>query len=174
MNVKKKAIGIVIAAVLLFSFTFLAMAQTTSPITKILKTGTGTNAYTVGSNTDGAIASGSNASPYAVASDSSSDTIGPQKIPVAVGSNTSTLPIGSNTDVNVGSQTDNPTVELTGGDVDGDGVVTPSDARLTLRASVMLERFNQFQLLSADTDGDGVITSGDARTILRRSVGLFD
>ena len=156
MNVKKKAIGIVIAAVLLFSFTFLAMAQTTSPITKILKTGTGTNAYTVGSNTDGAIASGSNATPY------------------AVGSNTSALPIGSNTDVNVGSQTDNPTVELTGGDVDGDGVVTPSDARLTLRASVMLERFNRFQLLSADTDGDGVITSGDARTILRRSVGLFD
>ena len=153
MNVKKKAIGIVIAAILLFSFTFLAMAQSTTGTPYFNFNGSKTNAYPIGSNTDGRISSGTNAYP--------------------VGSGSSYYPVGSNTDYNVGSHTDNPVYDQSAGDVDGDGVVTPGDARLTLRASVQLERFTSIQFISADTDFDGVITAADARTILRRAVGLF-
>lgn len=53
------------------------------------------------------------------------------------------------------------------GDVDGDGKVTASDARLILRASVGLETLD---LERADVDGDGKITSADAREALRTAV----
>ena len=63
------------------------------------------------------------------------------------------------------------------GDVDGDGELTSADARLSLRASVGLEKDivkGSAAYAAADADGDGEVTSGDARLILRASVGLED
>lgn len=60
------------------------------------------------------------------------------------------------------------------GDVDGKDGITASDARLALRASVGLEKYEEGsrEYLSADVDGKDGITASDARTILRASVGL--
>ena len=58
------------------------------------------------------------------------------------------------------------------GDTDNNGIITSSDARLVLRASVGLEALTEEQMLAADTDNNKVITAADARTILRASVGL--
>ena len=57
------------------------------------------------------------------------------------------------------------------GDADGDGVLSPEDARVTLRVSVKLDDpgANAGQM---DVDGDGRVTAEDARLILRRYVGL--
>ena len=62
------------------------------------------------------------------------------------------------------------------GDVDGDGDITPGDARLALRRSVALENYAEgsTEWLACDVDADGSITPGDARLILRGSVGLED
>ena len=62
--------------------------------------------------------------------------------------------------------------ECVAGDVDGDGRVTPADARLALRISVNLMRITADQTCYADADGDGRVTSADARLILRYSVAL--
>ena len=59
------------------------------------------------------------------------------------------------------------------GDADGDGKVTPGDARLALRYSVRLEEIPEERLADCDMDGDGDVTPADARLILRHSVGLF-
>ena len=81
----------------------------------------------------------------------------------------------------VATETIRPAVAFTFGEVDGDGSVTPADARLALRASVGLFADGDNTLdfnggsrpfLAADCDGSGVIEPGDARTILRASVGL--
>lgn len=60
------------------------------------------------------------------------------------------------------------------GDPDGDGKITAADARLALRASVLLEtdRDDPLFWLAANADHDDEITSADARLILRASVGL--
>ena len=58
------------------------------------------------------------------------------------------------------------------GDVDFDGSVTASDARLILREAVDLEEFSEGQRLLGDMDGDGDITSSDARLALRTAVDL--
>lgn len=60
------------------------------------------------------------------------------------------------------------------GDVSGDGVVGPEDARLALRASVGLYsiRKNTPAFSAADVNNDGAIKADDARKILRASVGL--
>ncbi len=58
------------------------------------------------------------------------------------------------------------------GDVDGDGKITASDARLCLRASVALEVLTEAQNVAADVNNSFDITSADARNILRTSVGL--
>ena len=60
------------------------------------------------------------------------------------------------------------------GDVDGDGRITASDARLALRASVLLERYaaDSAQFVAADVDKNGIIQASDARRILRVSVKL--
>ena len=60
------------------------------------------------------------------------------------------------------------------GDVDGDGVIKPADARLALRASVKLENIAESSaaFYAADVDADGKITPDDARTILRLAVKL--
>lgn len=62
------------------------------------------------------------------------------------------------------------------GDVDDDGKVSAADARLALRASVGLEKYEgkSQPFLSADVDHDGKLSSADARIILRVSVGLED
>jgi hypothetical protein len=58
------------------------------------------------------------------------------------------------------------------GDVDGNGVITASDARLALRYSAKLITLTQEQQRSADIDKDGHVTASDARTILRISAKL--
>ena len=54
------------------------------------------------------------------------------------------------------------------GDMDGDGKITASDARLILRAAVGLEKADTEK---SDLDSDGKITSSDAREALRRATG---
>ena len=60
------------------------------------------------------------------------------------------------------------------GDVDGDGVLTASDARLALRASVGLESYypGSYEFEAANTDNSGSVTAADARAILRAAVGI--
>ena len=60
------------------------------------------------------------------------------------------------------------------GDVDKDGEIKASDARLALRRSVMLEDYlpGSLPFIAADMDGDGEVSAGDARSVLRLSAGL--
>lgn len=58
------------------------------------------------------------------------------------------------------------------GDIDGDGDIKATDARLALRASVNLESLSDAQKKAADKNGDGSIKATDARILLRLSVGL--
>lgn len=58
------------------------------------------------------------------------------------------------------------------GDIDFDGAVTATDARLALRVSVGLDSLSAQSTRIADVDKDGQITAADARLILRASVGL--
>lgn len=60
------------------------------------------------------------------------------------------------------------------GDVNGDGDLTPEDARLALRGAVALEDVSRFDFALCDYNGDGGLTPEDARLILRRTVGLRD
>ncbi len=58
------------------------------------------------------------------------------------------------------------------GDINNDGQVQASDARLALRASVGLENLTADQKKAADVDSTVGVTAADARLILRASVGL--
>ncbi len=58
------------------------------------------------------------------------------------------------------------------GDVDGSGKVDATDARITLRAAVGLEKLDATQTKSADVDKSGKVDATDARLILRAAVGL--
>ena len=58
------------------------------------------------------------------------------------------------------------------GDVDGDGLVTSSDARILLRVAVKLETLKEDVKIYGDFDKNGKITSDDARTALRIAVKL--
>lgn len=58
------------------------------------------------------------------------------------------------------------------GDLDENGKVEASDARLALRFSVGLEYYTAAHVIIGDTNGDSSVTAGDARYILRYSVGL--
>lgn len=60
------------------------------------------------------------------------------------------------------------------GDIDGDGAITSSDARLTLRAAVGLETLTEEIRKLIDVDKNGTVTASDARLILRAAVGLED
>lgn len=60
------------------------------------------------------------------------------------------------------------------GDIDSDGKITASDARLTLRASVGLDNLSEASIKAADIDKNGTVSASDARLILRASVGLED
>ena len=58
------------------------------------------------------------------------------------------------------------------GDLDGDGKVNATDARMLLRACVSMEPItDKDALLAADVDFDGRVTAEDARWILRTAVG---
>ena len=59
------------------------------------------------------------------------------------------------------------------GDVNGDGTVDSSDARLVLQAEVDLVQFTTVQKIAADVNGDGKINSTAARMILQYEVGLI-
>ncbi len=60
------------------------------------------------------------------------------------------------------------------GDADGDGAVTPADARQALRIAVKLEpcEADSPVFKAADANRDGAVTPEDARLILRAAVGL--
>ena len=58
------------------------------------------------------------------------------------------------------------------GDVDLNGTINASDARLALRYSAQLEKLTDVQLKNGDVNGDGIVNSADARQILRFSAGL--
>lgn len=58
------------------------------------------------------------------------------------------------------------------GDIDADGAVTTTDARITLRIAAQLEK-NFTELTSfVDFDGDSKITTTDARRVLRKAASL--
>lgn len=63
-------------------------------------------------------------------------------------------------------------LQINNGDVDGDGTITPADARIILRRSARLITLTPEQEFLADIDGDGNITPADARIVLRISAGL--
>lgn len=58
------------------------------------------------------------------------------------------------------------------GDVNGDGKITASDARLALRAAASLENLDSPSFYAADVNFDYKITAMDARLILRVAAGL--
>lgn len=57
-------------------------------------------------------------------------------------------------------------------DLNANGMVDASDARLTLRASAGIENLSESVKKKADVDSNGEITASDARVILRISAGL--
>lgn len=57
------------------------------------------------------------------------------------------------------------------GDIDGNGSVNSSDARLALQFTVELIALTDRQQLAGDVNGDERVDSSDARTILMRTVG---
>lgn len=58
------------------------------------------------------------------------------------------------------------------GDVDGDGTVSPADARIALRTAAGMERLSGNSLAAADFDGDSRVSASDARKILRVAANL--
>ena len=57
-------------------------------------------------------------------------------------------------------------------DVNGDGQITPADARLALRCAAKLEKLEGVYSTAANYDDTGIITPSDARMILRKAAGL--
>ena len=64
--------------------------------------------------------------------------------------------------------------EATLGDVDGDGDITTTDARLVLQYAVDKIKETDLTLAVADVDGDKAYTTTDARLILQYAVGKID
>lgn len=58
------------------------------------------------------------------------------------------------------------------GDLNGDRVVSATDARLALRMAAGLESKENADMLSVDADDNGIITASDARIILRKAASL--
>ncbi len=58
------------------------------------------------------------------------------------------------------------------GDVNSDGSITATDARMILRAAATLTTLTDEQKLVADVDGNGKVTAKDARMVLRVSAKL--
>jgi len=59
------------------------------------------------------------------------------------------------------------------GDVDNDGKVTATDARLVLRYQAKLETYTNKQFVLGDADGNGKLTASDAQAILQYSGSLI-
>ena len=72
----------------------------------------------------------------------------------------------------LGSREIAPLPSFLPGDVDKDGRLTATDARLILRIAVALDRADGEIYRIADFNGDGKVTADDARSVLRRAVGL--
>ena len=62
--------------------------------------------------------------------------------------------------------------EIRAGDVNFDGRITASDARLALRCAAKLDTLPESAFLAADVDIDGKVTATDARKILRVAANL--
>lgn len=60
------------------------------------------------------------------------------------------------------------------GDVNGDGQIRATDARMALRYSASLIELTPEQIKAADVNFDGKVAAVDARTILRVSASLID
>ena len=58
------------------------------------------------------------------------------------------------------------------GDINNDGLVTASDARIALRTAAKLHTLTEKETKKADMDSDGKVTASDARKILRISAKL--
>ena len=56
------------------------------------------------------------------------------------------------------------------GDVDGDGIVSVSDALLAMRGAMGTITLTASQLAHADLDGDGTVTASDALAIMRMAM----
>lgn len=70
--------------------------------------------------------------------------------------------------ITVYAEEDIPVIRL--GDVDDNGKVNATDARLTLQYSVKKITFTTEQMQAADVDGNGTVNTTDARLILQRAV----
>ena len=57
------------------------------------------------------------------------------------------------------------------GDVNGDGQVDTTDARLVLQAAIGKVKLEEMQEAAADVNGDGKVDTSDAREILQKAVG---
>ncbi|MBQ5487407.1 MAG: dockerin type I repeat-containing protein [Clostridia bacterium] len=62
-------------------------------------------------------------------------------------------------------------IEVIPGDVDGDGIVTVSDALIALRIAMGIVDGTDEQIAAADLDGDGVVTASEALLIMRDAMG---
>ena len=86
-------------------------------------------------------------------------------------SNDTSSTAGSNeflVDYSIVSQLDPSAVQL--GDINGDGTVNTTDARLALQYAVEKITLTSAQLSAGDVDGDGVVNTTDARLILQYAV----
>lgn len=63
-------------------------------------------------------------------------------------------------------------ISVISGDCDGDGLITPADARMALRIAVGSEKAPAHTTKAADISADGAVSVYDARKIMRISVGL--
>ena len=65
-----------------------------------------------------------------------------------------------------------PEITSPAGDIDGDGIITSSDAKKVLIFSLGIETSTRSDIDKADVDRDGYITLNDARAILRIAAGI--
>ena len=73
----------------------------------------------------------------------------------------------SETDSESESENNTNSQKILIGDVDRNGIITASDARLALRISARLHKPTAYESLAADINGNKTITAADARIILR-------
>ena len=65
------------------------------------------------------------------------------------------------------AEDDEPSVYLSQGDVNGDGLISAADVALILRYDAGLIDLSDAQLAAADMDGDDQVTSMDAKSLLK-------
>ena len=65
------------------------------------------------------------------------------------------------------TEDDEPSVYLSQGDVNGDGLISAADVSLILRYDAGLIDLSDAQMAAADMDGDDQVTSADAKSLLR-------